>query len=133
MPAELLPPGPPDALQVTLLALVQGLTEFLPVSSSGHLVLLQEVLGVSEGGLLLPVALHVGTLLAVVGVYRHTLVGTLRDLGVEDPRRLVNPYAFETMASGRSGKVSWARSRNSSRSFFRTWASMKSRNGPEAR
>jgi undecaprenyl-diphosphatase len=81
-----LPPQPPDALQVTLLALVQGLTEFLPVSSSGHLVLLQEALGVGESGLLLPVALHVGTLLAVLLVYRDTLLATLKDLLAGRPR-----------------------------------------------
>ena len=62
-----------------LLGLVQGLTEFLPVSSSGHLVLLQRFLG--TGGvdpLLLDVWLHMGTLWAVLLCYREDLAALLR-------------------------------------------------------
>lgn len=63
------------------MALVQGLTEFLPVSSSGHLVLTQIALGYEEPAMALDVALHVGTLLAVVVFYRKDLVAlTLRAL-----------------------------------------------------
>ncbi len=65
---------------VALLAIVQGLTEFLPVSSSGHLVLTREALGLSELSLLLDVAVHVGTLLAVLLVYREHLFGLVADL-----------------------------------------------------
>lgn len=53
-------------LQAIFLGLVQGLTEFIPVSSSGHLVLLHNALGVSNGGLSFDVALHVGTLVALL-------------------------------------------------------------------
>jgi undecaprenyl-diphosphatase len=70
----------PGALDVTLLAVLQGLTEFLPVSSSGHLVLAEDLLGVSEGGLGLVVALHVGTLLSVLVVYASAVRETLGDL-----------------------------------------------------
>lgn len=56
-----------------LMGLVQGLCEFLPVSSSGHLVLLQNVFGISEGALFFDTMLHVGTLVAVVVVYRKQL------------------------------------------------------------
>lgn len=55
---------------VLLLAVLQGLAEFLPISSSGHLVLARGLLGVREAGLALDVALHVGTLLAVLVAYR---------------------------------------------------------------
>ncbi len=48
-----------------LLGIVQGLTEFIPVSSSGHLVLFHQLLGMEEGVLAFDIALHVGTLLAV--------------------------------------------------------------------
>jgi undecaprenyl-diphosphatase len=65
-------------LDVLLLAIVQGLTEFLPVSSSGHLVLLQQWLGGHEGDLFLDVVLHVGTLGSVVIVYRKDLLRLLR-------------------------------------------------------
>lgn len=53
-------------VEAIILGLVQGLTEFIPVSSSGHLVLLHEVLGVTENGLTFDVALHFGTLLALL-------------------------------------------------------------------
>ncbi len=59
-------------IDLCVLAIVQGLTEFLPVSSSGHLVLARTLLDVNvENPLVVDVALHVGTLLAVVAVYRH--------------------------------------------------------------
>lgn len=51
---------------IAILALVQGLTEFLPISSSGHLVLTSQVLGLPDQGLAIDIAVHVGTLLAVV-------------------------------------------------------------------
>jgi len=54
---------------IILLAIVQGLTEFLPISSSGHLVLAQHLLGVSSPGVALEVALHLGTLLSVIIVF----------------------------------------------------------------
>lgn len=69
-----------DWLELLLLAVVQGLTEFLPVSSSGHLVLVQQLLGAVEGGgVLTEVALHVGTLGAVFAVYGRDLFAILRD------------------------------------------------------
>ena len=55
------------------LGAVQGLTEFLPVSSSGHLVLAERVLGVARPGLALEAGLHLGTLAAVVFAYRRDL------------------------------------------------------------
>ncbi len=56
-----------------VLGVVQGLTEFLPVSSSGHLVVAQAAIGLSTPGVLVEVILHVATLLAVVIVYRDAL------------------------------------------------------------
>ena len=52
-------------LEAILLGLVQGLTDFLPISSSGHLVIMREMLGIKSGGLAFDVALHIGTLLAL--------------------------------------------------------------------
>jgi len=60
-----------DTLQTVLLALLQGLTEFLPISSSAHLILLPRLLGWGDQGLAFDVAVHVGTLLAVVLYFRH--------------------------------------------------------------
>ena len=55
-----------DALQAVILAAIQGLTEFLPISSSGHMVLPQTLLGWEDQGLAFDVAVHVGSLLAVL-------------------------------------------------------------------
>lgn len=57
---------------------VQGLTEFLPVSSSGHLAISQHILGVTESNLFFNVMLHVGTLLAVLVVYWRTVVDLIK-------------------------------------------------------
>ena len=54
-----------DSYTSIFLGIIQGLTEFLPISSSGHLVLFQNVLGFREPELLLDVSLHLGTLIAV--------------------------------------------------------------------
>ena len=64
-----------DFGQAVLLALVQGLTEFLPVSSSAHLVLLPILADWPDQGLAFDVAVHVGTLGAVVVYLRRDLVG----------------------------------------------------------
>ena len=62
-----------DIYQALLLALVQGLTEFLPISSSAHLVIPSLVLGWADQGLAFDVAVHVGTLIAVLFYYREDL------------------------------------------------------------
>ena len=69
-------------LHLILVALVQGITEFLPVSSSGHLVLVPMVTGYDDQGLAMDVAVHVGTLVAVIAYFRAE-VG-LAVLGVRD-------------------------------------------------
>jgi undecaprenyl-diphosphatase len=71
-----------------VLGLVQGLTEFLPVSSSGHLVMAQTFLGVPSPGVFLEVALHVATLLSVVVVYRRKLGHLVGGLFRRDPEAL---------------------------------------------
>ena len=52
--------------QTIFLGIIQGLTEFLPISSSGHLVIFQHLIGLKNPELLLDISLHVGTLLAVL-------------------------------------------------------------------
>lgn len=67
-----------EFLHLLILAVVQGLTEFLPVSSSGHLVLAQAILGGGAEDLFLEVALHVGTLGSILFVYRSEVRRLLR-------------------------------------------------------
>lgn len=75
---------------VAFLGLVQGLTEFLPISSSGHLVLFESLLGVESPGLTLEIALHAGTLLAVVWVYADDLGRMAAALPVDIGRSLAS-------------------------------------------
>lgn len=60
------------------MGIIQGLTEFLPVSSSGHLVLFQKLFGISEGTLLFTTMLHVGTLASVVVVFWKDILEIIR-------------------------------------------------------
>lgn len=68
-----------DALQVIVLALVQGLTEFLPISSSAHLILTPILLGYADQGLAFDVSVHLGSLLAVITFFRHELLLMAKD------------------------------------------------------
>jgi len=64
-----------SGLEAFLLGIVQGLTEFFPVSSSGHLVIFKTLLGVDvEAGLVFEIALHVATLVAIAIFYRRRIV-----------------------------------------------------------
>ncbi|MEX0950792.1 MAG: undecaprenyl-diphosphate phosphatase [Gammaproteobacteria bacterium] len=63
-----------DFIHAVILALVQGITEFLPISSSAHLILLPYLFGWTDQGLIYDLAAHLGTLLAVVLYFRHDLL-----------------------------------------------------------
>ena len=65
-------------IQAVILGVVQGITEFLPVSSSGHLVVLAKIWHVSEGGLIFVTFLHLGTLLAVIWAFKKECVWLIR-------------------------------------------------------
>jgi len=67
------------------LGIVQGLTEFLPISSSGHLVIFQNLLGLTEPELLLDCSLHLGTLLAICVYFRTDLKKMTQALWPFDP------------------------------------------------
>ena len=96
-----------DWYQAVLLALIQGVTEFLPISSSAHLVIPSLLLGWEDQGLAFDVAVHVGTLTAVVFYYRADIArmmsAWLRSLGsgpgTEDSR-LVRYLALATVPVG---------------------------------
>ncbi len=85
-------------LQAIILGIIQGLTEFIPISSSGHLLLAPWLLGWPAPGLAFDVALHVGTIVAVAAYFRHEwlrlaraarqIVET-RDLATAERRRVI--------------------------------------------
>jgi undecaprenyl-diphosphatase len=62
-----------ETIQTILLAMIQGLTEFLPISSSAHLILLSEILGWNDQGLIFDISLHFGTLLAVIFYFKNDI------------------------------------------------------------
>ncbi|BBO91332.1 undecaprenyl-diphosphate phosphatase [Desulfosarcina ovata] len=76
-----------NTIEAIILGTVQGLTEFLPVSSSGHLVLFQNLFGLKEPELLFDICLHVGTLLAVIIVFYREILKILTAL-IQLPRRM---------------------------------------------
>ena len=63
-----------SVFEAIIQGIVQGATEFLPVSSSGHLSLAQHVLGVELDSLLFDILLHLGTLIAVIAVYYKLII-----------------------------------------------------------
>ena len=99
-----------DTFQLVVLAILQGLTEFLPISSSAHLVIPSLVLGWQDQGLAFDVAVHVGTLAAVVIYYRkdigQMIVAWLRSVtggGASDDSRLAWFIVFATIPAGLVG------------------------------
>jgi undecaprenyl-diphosphatase len=93
--------------QGLLLGLVQGLTEFLPISSSGHLVVAEAAIGLSTPGVVVEVALHVATLLAVVLVYAQCIWGLIRDAvgGRATAWRYIGLLALASVPAGIVGFV----------------------------
>ncbi|MDE7361483.1 MAG: undecaprenyl-diphosphate phosphatase [Oscillospiraceae bacterium] len=91
-----------DYINVIIQAVIQGLTEFLPVSSSGHLSVVQHITGYSgETALILSIVLHLGTLVAVFAAFWRTILGMIKEF-------------FLMFADIFGGKFSW-RNMNSNR------------------
>ena len=88
-----------NTLEAVILGAVQGLTEFLPVSSSGHLVLLQNLFGLQEPELLFDICLHVGTLVAVLVVFHREILEILTAL-VQFPGRLKSAGSIRNLLAG---------------------------------
>lgn len=93
------------AWEALVLGVVQGLTEFFPVSSSGHLVMAGELLGLTVPGISFEVALHVATLLSVLIVYRQR-IGTLAQGALRSGESSSWPYLLKlALASVPAGVV----------------------------
>ena len=78
-----------NLLEAILLGILQGLTEFLPISSSGHLVLAEHLLGVTTPGLLFEVVVHLGSLFSILIVFRKDLLDLLQSLGTKQTQHFI--------------------------------------------
>ena len=100
-----------DFIQLALLALIQGITEFLPISSSGHLILPSELLNWPDQGLAFDVAVHVGSLVAVLVYFRREVVSLTLAWGASlrgrysDESRLAWYVVWATVPAGLAGLV----------------------------
>ena len=88
-----------STLEAVWLGIVQGLTEFFPVSSSGHLVLFQNVLGIHLDDLVFDVAVHVATAVAILGFYHGKVWALIRGvlLREDDALRYTGKLALGTL------------------------------------
>ena len=64
-------------LESFILGVLQGIAEFLPISSSGHLLIAQELMNVNYQGNVLEVATHLGTLLSIIVVFRNEIISLI--------------------------------------------------------
>lgn len=85
-------------LQTVVLAVVQAVTEFLPISSSGHLILVPRFLGWPDQGLAFDVATHAGTLLAVLLYFRNDVIDLIQGFLTGKPRSLHVDFAPRPLA-----------------------------------
>ena len=74
-----------DFVQILILSIIQGITEFLPISSQSHLILTSKLLGMSDQGLSFDIALHAGSLMAILIYYRKevTKIMSISDEGIQ--------------------------------------------------
>ena len=86
--------------QIFLLAIIQGVTEFLPVSSSGHLNLLHGLTDLPDQGIIIDVAVHAGTLLAVMIYFRHDVLRLLHG-GIE----ILSPQSAKKPSENKSEAI----------------------------
>lgn len=101
-----------ETAHIIWLALIQGLTEFLPVSSSAHLILVPSLLGWPDQGLAFDVAVHLGTLIAVVSFFRKDIlklflawVSSISGKGMSPEARLAWGVILGTIPAGIVGLI----------------------------
>jgi undecaprenyl-diphosphatase len=99
-----------DQLHAIYLAMLQGFTEFLPISSSGHLILLPNLFGWQDQGLAFDVAVHIGSLIAVASYFRHELklmsvdwISSVKTRQLTGESRLAWAVLFGTIPAGLAG------------------------------
>jgi undecaprenyl-diphosphatase len=91
-----------DLIQAIILGAIQGLTEFFPVSSSGHLVIFQQMMGLKEPVLIFDISVHMGTLAAIVIYFFKDIINIIKSL----------VHSISSLLSGQSGHFTGLESRD---------------------
>ena len=86
-------------IDAIIIGLVQGITEFLPISSSGHLVIFQNLLNVNLPGNLIEVAAHLGTLLSIILIYWKEILNLIINIRLEKTRKYILFLIIGTLPS----------------------------------
>ena len=87
-------------IEAIIIGLVQGLTEFLPISSSGHLVILQKLLKINLPGNLIEVSAHLGTLLSIILIYKNDIYDFIISFKSSKTRLYYNSfYSYYSISS----------------------------------
>lgn len=93
-----------DILHALILGAIQGLTEFLPISSSGHLILVPRFLGWEDQGLAFDTAVHLGTLVAVVWAFRTRILSFIKTVASSrEEQKLAQYIVLATIPAGVAG------------------------------
>lgn len=90
-------------IESIFLGILQGITEFLPVSSSGHLILLEHLMGLKEVPMIYDIALHVASLLAVLMFFRHKVISLFKsvfDVTAKNEHRYIIFLIASTLVTG---------------------------------
>ena len=86
-------------IDAIIIGLVQGITEFLPISSSGHLVIFQNLLNINVPGNLIEVAAHLGTLLSIILIYWKEILNLIINIRLENTRKYILFLIIGTLPS----------------------------------
>ena len=88
-----------NIFEAIIIGLVQGLTEFLPISSSGHLVIIQKILKINSPGNLIEVSAHLGTLLSIILIYKKEIWGIITSLKSSESKKYIFMIVLATLPS----------------------------------
>lgn len=83
-------------LEAIIVGIVQGLTEFIPISSSAHIILAQDLLGVKQPGITFEIVVHLGTLISVFWVFYDDIIRLIKAF-LSIPKALLNKDSFESL------------------------------------
>lgn len=88
-----------NIIEAIIIGLIQGLTEFLPISSSGHLVIIQKILKINSPGNLIEVSAHLGTLLSIVLIYKNEIWSIITSLKSTETKKYIFMILLATLPS----------------------------------